>query len=224
MAFQKQVSWTVFKGVIDSLGVSKVELRCLEYTSEYSVQLFEKNGFTIETVVDKNPSDPTNLEDFETNYKPLCNKSKILEVITQLEGSDKRLKIAKGEATFDQDGNAEILVEIPAGSRYIAGGYSFTDIFCAGDYVSGVELVDINNLFGAGAGYVFASYLDTDAIEGNQGWYFEPHAPNNGYIEIEPIGGYGFMPQGTFLRVRAKKVQGSTASKVFINIWWGKIE
>jgi len=77
----KQVSWSVFKGICDAIGIDNIDLRCIPYESEYSVYLFEANSFNIETVIDRNPTDSTDLDDFEDNYLEHCNKH-TNEVIT----------------------------------------------------------------------------------------------------------------------------------------------
>lgn len=70
MAFQKQVKWPIFKSFVNSKDLS---IQYLDYGSEYSLQAFD-GYFTLECVLDKNPSDTTDLLDFENNYKTNGNK------------------------------------------------------------------------------------------------------------------------------------------------------
>lgn len=144
-------------------------------------------------------------------------------VITAFEENDKRLKCAKSTATFANN-VCSASIEIPSGGRWIAGGYSFTDAFYAGDMIKTCQIVDVNNILGYGANTVLATYEDADTAATNQGWYFEPHSAGTGYLEIEPIGGYAFIPEGLFLVTSFEKEQSSTATKVFVNYWWGKQE
>jgi len=90
--------------------------------------------------------------------------------------------------------------------------------------VTAVQLTDEDNLLTYGAGTVLASYEDAEADAGQIGWFFEPDANNTGFIEIEPIGGYALLPEGFYLKIVAKKEAASTATKVFVNVWWGKEE
>ena len=82
--------------------------------------------------------------------------------------------------------------------------------------------------FGAFPEYpILKSYTDDDADPENRGWYFWPLAqgdnlPPVGEIDIEPIGGYGFIPAGFYLAVSYCRTV-STGS-VNVNVWWGKLE
>lgn len=70
MAGIKQVSWQVFKQFVDNKDLS---IQFIEYNSEYSLNAID-GAFAMECVLDKTPTDPTELDDFETNYKPNGNK------------------------------------------------------------------------------------------------------------------------------------------------------
>lgn len=211
------VDWNIIKRFIDERGLSP---QSIPINEGYHIKVYD-NSFSLECILTKRIN-PVNLQDFVDNYLSKANKSLNTNVTTATEQEDKRLKIAKGEATFDGTGIATIVIKVPTGGRCIAGGYAFTDNFYAGDYISEMFLVDIDNVFGYGPEVKLAIYCDLELPADQQGWYFEPHAPNNGYIEIEPIGGYGYMPAGTYLKICAKKHPNSTANKCFINIWWGK--
>lgn len=145
------------------------------------------------------------------------------EVVTAFEKNDKRLKCIRGEASYSSN-ECTITFPIPSGGRWIAGGSAFTDAFYAGDSVTACQLVDIDNILGYGANTVLANYEDNDAPTANQGWYFEPDANGTGFIEIEPIGGYAFIYEGLYLVLKFKKNASSTATKVFVNVLWGKEE
>jgi hypothetical protein len=144
-------------------------------------------------------------------------------VVTAFEENDKRLKCARSEASF-VDNVCTASIEVPSGGRWIAGGYAFTDHFCAGDIIETCRIIDVNNIIGYGANTVLACYEDSDAATEKQGWYFEPNHSDTGYLEIEPIGGYAFIPEGLFLVTSIRKMEASTASKAYINFWWGKVE
>jgi len=66
-----KIEWSVFKGIIDSKTLS------IQYTEDsrfYYLSLFDGPQI-LECELDKNPSDATDLTDFETNYKANGNKS-----------------------------------------------------------------------------------------------------------------------------------------------------
>lgn len=75
---------------------------------------------------------------------------------------------------------------------------------------------------------IVKSYTDDDLEAANQGWYFWPVALGNNdpaasECEIDPIGGYGFIPAGLYVIVhycRATKTTGG----IRVNFWWGKKE
>jgi hypothetical protein len=70
------------------------------------------------------------------------------------------------------------------------------------------------------------TYTDIDMAAANQGWYFWPLAngatPCAGECEVNPIGGYGFLPSGLYLTLvynRPCALNGTMR----INIDWGKL-
>lgn len=76
---------------------------------------------------------------------------------------------------------------------------------------------------------ILRSYTDDDFSEVNQGWYFWPLAQGNnlppvGEVEIEPIGGYGFLPSGLYIILTYHRPDGITSGTLRANFWWGKKE
>ena len=155
------------------------------------------------------------------------------EVITQLEKNDKTLKLACAMGTFDATTNLAVCeIVIPgifggfaydAPGRFVAGGYAFTDAGKVGDRCTKIEVVDKDNLLGAGAGYIVKTYHDQDVDPSMAGWYLYAAPGGQQEVEIDPIGGYGKIPAGLYLRVTFERVAGSTATKVATNIWWGEL-
>ncbi len=137
----------------------------------------------------------------------------VQEVVTQEEKNDKVLKLACGLADV-VNGSAIISITVPSGGRYAAGGYCFTDAWTMGDKVTKVQVTHPD--YG-----VVKTYHDSDAPEANQGWLMYPAHNNSGEIEIDPIGGYGFIPEGFVLEIH---VNCATATKVAADYWWGKLE
>lgn len=71
------------------------------------------------------------------------------------------------------------------------------------------------------------SYTDDEQPEEHQGWYFWPLAqggslPPVGEVEVNPIGGYGFLPAGFYIKIIYCRPAGVTTGKVRINVDWGK--
>jgi hypothetical protein len=213
-----QVNWSEIKAVIDSKNLSA---QYVTVGDNYWIKAFD-GMFEVECLI---PTDPTHADtiDFEANYKPTANAPLKTNVITAFEENDKRLKCARGEATYASN-ECTISFQVPTGGRWIAGGSAFTDAFYPGDYVHTCQLVDVDNILGYGANTVLANYEDQDITSTMQGWYFEPDANNTGFIEIEPIGGYAFIYEGLYLVLNFTKHPSSTATKVFVNVWWGKEE
>lgn len=83
--------------------------------------------------------------------------------------------------------------------------------------------------FGAFPAYpVVKSYTDDDLPAANQGWYFWANAIGNnvqpnGECEVEPIGGYGFLPAGFFIVMTYVRTTLTTGS-FRVNFYWGKKE
>lgn len=74
---------------------------------------------------------------------------------------------------------------------------------------------------------VVQSYTDDQLPSENQGWFFWPLAtgsstPPAGEVEINPIGGYGFIPAGFYIIVTYQRPLGVTSGSININLDWGE--
>lgn len=74
---------------------------------------------------------------------------------------------------------------------------------------------------------IVKSYTDDDLSAVNQGWFFWPLAQGNnlppvGECEVEPIGGYGFLPSGFYLKI--VYYRSVTIGNLQVNFYWGKLE
>lgn len=173
-------------------------------------------------------------------------------ITTQYEMNDKDLKLARSAAQVDNNGKALAIIKIPGifGSkdgRYIAGGYAISEDYNKDDFVT-VWVEDTDRLIcaanglptdGTGdatmkeSGYpqypIVKSYTDDDAPAENQGWYFWPLVQGNslpaaGECEVDPVGGYGFIPAGLYVKIQYQRPTGVISGSVRINFWWGKKE
>jgi hypothetical protein len=214
------INWSQFKELLD-----KGHVRARYVTSDIGYMIHGADQGLIYTCnVATGEADFT---EFEDSYKDAIDSLKVASVSTQFERDDIVLKLCKGESAFDGSGDAEISLKVPGtpGSgdgRYVAGGYAFTDIFGFGDYVSQVNIVDVDDILGMGAHTVLQTYHDTEIDAANAGWYFWPNAQVGGEVELDPIGYYGFIPSGLYIEVYFKRKAGNTATKVYCDIWWGK--
>lgn len=76
---------------------------------------------------------------------------------------------------------------------------------------------------------VVKSYTDDELPIENQGWYFWANAQGNnlpplGECEVEPIGGYGFIPSGMYIKITYQRPQGVNTGSMRVNFYWGKKE
>lgn len=224
------VSWIDIKQFVDA---RQIPIQWIRVGNKYYLEIYDGN-FCLKTSIFI--SDPINDDqlDFETNYKDQGNRSPAALVTTQFELNNKVLKLFSATEAYDITDTCILNIKVPQtftgldpianNGRYVAGGYAFSDGYKFGDKVSKIEVVDDDNILGFGAGTVIKSYTDNDAEASNSGWYFWATINGEGEIEIDPIGGYGFLPSGLYLRVTCNRVSGSPANNVNINIWWGKIE
>lgn len=216
---QINLDWSNFKNFVDSRSVS---IQYLELNDSY--YLFAFDGlFSVNCFVPT--SDSVTILDFENNYKSAANKSLKTEVVTQFEKDDKVLKLFKAKASVGENSLALIEIKVPGDpeteGRFVDSGMVWFDIHNADDQIQLLEIVDIDNLYGYGAGTVLKKWHDDGAEVDNQGWYVPS---TNVPLQVTSLGGYGFIPSGTYIRIKAKKGQNQTSGTLYLNIKWGKEE
>lgn len=185
--------------------------------------------------------------DFEENYQASANLPLKMNVTTESEKNDKVLKLASMEGTFDENGECTINFLVPeefngivppANGRWAAGGYAFTDAYKFGDRITEVNVIDIDRVMAIANGGLtdeqmqavvptyplLKTYHDTHVVEAYQGWRMYASQGGQGEIEIDPIGGYGFIPSGLYIQLKFKKAEGSPATKVAADLWWARTE
>jgi hypothetical protein len=172
---------------------------------------------------------------FELNNKDL----KLARGMATVDGTGKAIVTLKVPGAFGSgDG------------RYVAGGYGMTEDYEKDDYVL-VYVEDTDRLLAMYAAQqadpnatepltddqmralgefpnypVVKSYTDDECDLANQGWYFWPASRGSslapiGEVEIEPIGGYGFIPSGFYLKIEYFR-NNLTTGAIRVNYWWGK--
>jgi len=214
------LTWNEFK---EAISLKVMSIQYVSTSSYYWIKAFDSQ-FEIGTAIQI--SDPKNDDqiDFETNYKPTANKPQTSKVQTKFELDEIILQLACISGQADNDGNLVMLFEIPgevgSPSRYIAGGYGFIDNYTWESKILKVEVVDENDIFGFGPGTVLKYYHDEEAGLNNQGWYFWKTFGDEGEVEIEPVGWYGELYAGLFIKITFKI---NPLAKVKINLHWGTL-
>lgn len=215
-----ELPWAEFKDQV--LDTGKWKWVFFDIADHYMI-FAKQNSFTVLCKIHKDSgSDQT---DFETNYQANAVTELVDATQSRFERDDIVLKLAQVAVTADGSGDAALQIKVPGtpGSeqRYAAGGYAFVETYDWADKISKVEVVDVDNLMGYGAGAVLKVYHDSDADEENQGWPFWKTNGTEGECEIEPMGWYGIIPSGLYLRITCK-VQPDVRVKAAI--WWGRVE
>lgn len=220
MKHDLELPWSEFKSQV--LDVTGWTVNYFEVSNHYWIYGIN-NGFSILCKIYKDSGDDQT--EFENDYKPEENPQIINATQSRFERDDIVLKLACAAGQADSSGDLSVSLLVPgeAGAeyRYAAGGYAFSENYGWSDKIKKVEIVDSDNLLGFGSGTVVKVYHDSDAGEANQGWYFWKTHGSEGECEIEPMGWYGQIHSGLYLRVTLK-LQANANCK--INIWWGRVE
>lgn len=217
-----QLEWPDFKQVLDQRSMS---LQSVVVGDNLWLSAFD-NYFKIECLIRGLVGDAY-YDDYAANYAASANQKMKSSVVTEFELEDKVLRLASAEGTFDSSGDCVIEVLVPGTfdplnpSRLIAEAYIVEDVFGWGDRLTEVNIVDLDNILGAGAGYVVETYHDAEMPSSSQGWRFYPTEQSMGEIEVEPVGGFGRIPGGLYIQAKFKRATGNTATKIIADIWWG---
>ena len=130
-----------------------------------------------------------------------------------------KLLLAKGKATTDVNGRAEVIIEVPANGRSITGGDGCFSGQLPDDYLT-IELRDDDDILGGGAGALVNAFHDLDEPTVNQGWFFL-----GGLLQLDPLidGETTDLPGGLYLHIFGHKaVVPQTPETLYINLRWGK--
>lgn len=224
-----EANWTQFKTVANSRNLN---IQYIEIGDNYWLKLFD-GLFSIECLLPLDPTHPDTM-DFEANYKINGNKNPQQVVTTQFELNNKDIKVANMRGNVDPtSGVAVAQIKSPGimangNGRYLAGGEAFFDYAHTLDIVTKIEIVDVDNVLGYGAETVIKSYHDDESDLSNQGWIIGVDTfnsiGNSGSIEVETLGGYGFIPAELYLRITAQKDPANKTGTFFVNVFWGKLE
>lgn len=209
---------------------SEFKSQCLDKQWQYIVfdcfntyWVYASRGdFKVQCKIAKSETPSDDQTDFEDNYKDNATTDFSVETRGRFEREDIRDQMSCDAAEFDENGVAEVSMEMPSGGRFIGGGYAILDHFGFGDKLENVSVVDVNNILGFGEEFTVATYHDSEVALENQGWYVWAAEGGTAEVEVEPMGYYGFIPEGLFLELYFKKTAESTATKVLVDYWMGK--
>ncbi len=235
-------SWSEYKSTI--IGDKECNVQYAETSGYY--ELYASEAMFIWTIALVKDSDDAN--DFEANYKANSNKPIKELVTTQFEKDDKDLKLARSKIVIAA-GYGHALIPVPGtfgatgSGRWVAGGNALIDTWDGDDYIM-VYVTDEDRLLAAAYGGltdeqmigqgdfptypIVKSYTDDELTLENQGWHFWPYFSANGVdpageTEVDPIGGYGFIPAGFYLKITVTRSNPlKPTGTAYFDIFWGK--
>jgi hypothetical protein len=175
----------------------------------------------VKSVIVKGSADETDFNTVKEGFSALSIKN---ESITQLEKDDKELRCIWAKAIADENGLMEFLIPVPGVPGSEGRWIAYADIEFSdrrpGDIVSAIEVVDVDGLLGE-AGAVVGRYSENEMPESE---FFGGGVAMTfmyGSTEVQPVGGYGYVPSGFYLRIRAKSVAGKNTTGM-VSIDWAK--
>lgn len=193
--------------------------------------------------VDPIPQPPTNIvtTQFELNNKDLklakamCNVDPITYMGTSsikipgTFGSEDGRYVAGGYAiSGDYNPDDYVMVRILDTDRNVAMALALASDPAATTPLSDATVQGMGVIpgFGSFPSYpIVKSYTDDDFSSENQGWYFWPNANGStGFADVEPIGGYGFIPAGFYVVFTYQRPTGIATGSCRVNYYWGKME
>ena len=128
-----------------------------------------------------------------------------------------KLKTAKGKATTDVNGLAEVFIPVPAEGRAIRGGHGIFEYQAIDDTIM-IDLV--NGADSSDPGFLIYDYFyDEDEPPECQGWFMlDGKVDLDTIIEDDPAD----LPGSTFVRIRGQKSNIATSDTLYVNIMWGE--
>jgi hypothetical protein len=151
-----KIEWVQFRDFCDNRSV---DMLMIETSSYYHLFAADEN-VRIECDIDKNPSDDTDLVEFETDYKESCNPDKYNKDEMIAWG---KLRFTLSGADFDEDNPKIVDIKFPDDT-----GVYFYNFFGSWVHVEGhgendymlFQLVDKDNVLGYGTEVVLKEYCE----------------------------------------------------------------
>jgi hypothetical protein len=193
--------WATLKSFVQARGLS------IQYiTTPDTYYLWAIDGtaevYSQISIVSPTPSG-SDQADFETNFMPAGNSSPRGNVV-QVLGKDSLVLCPFG-VSFNAPASQTTTYSYALTSAvYLRGGILFASPGTLGDQLT-VQIVDVNNILGAGANYVVATYVN--------GWYVMPGIPN----QIEDVSVSSEIPAGLYVNFLYTNVSSTQATQVIVN-------
>jgi len=191
------------------------DLKAFAIARSLSIQYVIANGFYYLAAIDGSMEvtaqipivSPTpsgsDQSDFETNFMPAANSSPRGNVV-QVLGKD-TLVLCPFGVSFSAPANQSTTYSYALTSAvFLRGGVLFASPGTLGDQLT-VQIVDVNNILGAGANYVVATYVN--------GWYVMPNQQN----AIEDISVSSEIPAGLYVNFIYNNTSPTQATQVIVN-------
>lgn len=148
-------------------------------------------------------------------------------------GSSDGRWVAGGYAITEiYDPNDYVTVDIVDTDRCVAWAVALAMDPSATAPLADADIIAAGVLPGIGQAFpnypLIKTYNDSEQPADNQGWFFWPLARGNGLsscgeCEVNPIGGYGFMPAGLYISLTYYR-PCALAGSMRVNLDWGKKE
>jgi len=240
------VSWTTLKSFATDRNIAS--LQYVQANGKYVITAID-SSFQVTCNIPISTPPGADQSDFEENYLPNANQTPKIEVVTQYELNNKTLRCLCAFNTTNSNGTAIFAIPIPGEGRWVAYGDAEFEVRHMGDYVSKVEVRDLDREIAWGLALAqdpnAQAPLDDsvvislgDQVPGGPfplypivNHYDEKELPNPlpenaigdikggmsmtfqyGNTEVQPVGGYGFIPGGLYLYIEVQKAAGHTAA------------
>ena len=199
MSLSIAVSWTAFKQFVNSRSLS---IQWVEDYGNYYLTAVD-NFFSLNCVLNQT-TDTSDISDFTTNFQPNGNQPLKTNVVQQL-GADS-VSICPFGTMFNAPANQTTTFDLKfTNTVYLKGGIMYASPGNVGDTIT-VQVVDKDNITGAGAGTVLATYVN--------GWYVIPEDMN----AVEDVSLSQPMVSGLYVRFIYTNSSAITNSNVIINL------
>ena len=195
-----KTDWTTLKFFLDQKSLS---VQYLDTPSEYYVYAND-GAVLVESILNKTPSDTSDLDDFESNYKSAGNKPNKQFVVSDVGYNTMILQPrgiyfdAAANSNTTNDYELDVSLSLRGAIIYLEGGQ-------IGDWVESF-IIDIDNILGYGANFILSTYVKKFyAIPGQSLELINPIASN-------------LIPSGLYLR-NVYHNTGNANAKCIINLY-----
>ena len=195
------VDWTTLKDFVTARGLS---IQCITFNNTYFLWAIDGSAELSAQIPIITPAPSgSDQSDFETNFQSAANASPRGNVV-QVLGKD-TLVLCPFGVSFPAPANQSTTYNYALTSPvFLRGGTLFPSPGTLG-YQLSVQIIDVNNVLGAGANYVVATYVN--------GWYVMPGIPNI----IEDISVSSEIPAGLYVSFVYNNTSATQATQVVVN-------